>query len=482
MLAVAIAASLLGSPHAARLFDDFTTYNSTIWEYADGSMGTTDGCKVWYLKNHSEVNASLSAGAGFGLRMLMSSTPCYADRDACHGAKMAADHIGSNTPTLYGDYLLVMRAPYALASDGTITTPAAPSCNPGVYAYFTAGYVNKDGKWNEMNFGFHPDRDRNGTAVSCEHHDDSGKYHETTADLGFNCRSGFNTFVIRLRKGEISWLVGPGTASETELRKIHTAEATLTEPMTTRIILRTNFRNGDPGYMPEHHFEIKHFEFQPFQEAVPELVEYGASAPPGSVTPSSCPSTDKILENIGTGAGGRVTGLANVSSMEACCALCHGDYHDMCQGWIYGSTHSVLGLSIADAGYAPHNCAIMASNGPPKPVQGHVTGIVAGAPNPAPLPPEPVGVPCNADLDCSPVTSAQWRCKQHTSTPTTDNNCHLPGPGTQGNNTCACTVQVCGRGKIAPENRSMVQYLVIGDSISLGMNSDLTALVTADGQ
>ena len=63
-----------------------------------------------------------------------------------------------------------MRAPYQLG--GNDADPA--TCSDGVYAYFTAGYVNKQGKWNEMNFGFHPDRDMNGTSVSCEHHDDYG--------------------------------------------------------------------------------------------------------------------------------------------------------------------------------------------------------------------------------------------------------------------------------------------------------------------
>jgi hypothetical protein len=61
------------------------------------------------------------------------------------------------------------------------------TCDSGIYAYFTAGYVNTRGKWNEMNFGFHPDRDNHGTEVSCEHHDDSGGYHETSVKLGFNC-------------------------------------------------------------------------------------------------------------------------------------------------------------------------------------------------------------------------------------------------------------------------------------------------------
>mmetsp|Transcript_8544 Transcript_8544/g.21996 ORF Transcript_8544/g.21996 Transcript_8544/m.21996 type:complete len:282 (+) Transcript_8544:15-860(+) len=239
------------------LDDSFTTYNSSVWEYADSSMGVTDGCKVWYLKNQSMVNANLSLGQGRGLRMVMSASPCKANTTACNGAKMAADHLTSVAAHLDGDYELKMRAPYQVGTDGDV-------CNPGVYAYFTAGYVNKDGKWNEMNFGFHPDRDNGGTAVSCEHHDDTGSYHETTVPLGFNYRKTFATFKVIRTKDRIDWAVGKGD----ELPKtIHSVDAKLTEPMTTRLIFRTNFRDGDPGFMPDHVFEIAHFKFFPRTDA-----------------------------------------------------------------------------------------------------------------------------------------------------------------------------------------------------------------------
>merc|ERR1712194_77304 len=135
--------------------------------------------------------------------MLMSSTPCKAHPAACEGAEMAADHVSSVANHHYGDYELRMRAPYTVNGSGG-------TCNQGIYAYFTAGYINADGKWNEMNFGFHPDRDNNGTQVSCEHHDDSGGYQETNVKLGFNYRESFNTYVINLRKDSITWQVGHG--------------------------------------------------------------------------------------------------------------------------------------------------------------------------------------------------------------------------------------------------------------------------------
>jgi len=243
------------TPAAAARSDTFVTYNASMWSFADKSLGTTDGCKVYYLKNHSRVNAALPLGEGAGLSMLMSGDACKNNPRACEGATMAADHLTSTAAALHGDYTLRMRAPYQIGS-----TSSPPACNPGVYAYFTAGYANKSGKWNEMNFGFHPDRDSNGTAVSCEHHDDTGGYHETTVALGFNYRASFNTFVIRCTEGKLAWLVAEGSGP---LKEVHSAAATLTEPMTTRLIYRTNFRDGDPGLMPDHSFEISHFSFTP---------------------------------------------------------------------------------------------------------------------------------------------------------------------------------------------------------------------------
>ena len=147
----------------------------------------------------------------------------------------------------------------------------------------------------------------------------------------------------------------------------------------------------------------------------------------------TCP--DRILPDTGIGGGGTVTALANVSSQAECCALCHGDYHDECSGWVYGPTP---GADTPEK-LAKHNCAIMAKNGPPKAVPRHITGVSKDAPPPPP--PAPTGKPCNADVDCTPTTATNWRCKQHTASPSAENNCHIPGPYTKGNNTCACTVQ-----------------------------------------
>jgi len=244
-------------PPAGLLYDSFTTYNDSLWAYSDMEMGTTDGCKVWYLKNHSTVGANLSLSEGPGLRMLMSSTPCRQDPEAsCGGAKMASDHVGSTSSFGFGDYELRMRAPHVAQAD---------TCSHGIYAYFTAGFVKGNGEWDEINFGFDPDRDNNGTTVSCQHHDDKGGYHMTSVELGFNYRASFNTYVIQLRKDSITWLVGHGKQPGIELKTVHQVKTTLSQAllMTTRLIMRTNFKNGDPGYMPDTVWELSHFKFTP---------------------------------------------------------------------------------------------------------------------------------------------------------------------------------------------------------------------------
>ena len=149
-------------PPAVPRIDDFATYNSSMWSYADRSLGTTDGCKVYYLKNHSRVGAALSLGEGTGLAMLMSGTPCAANPAMCQGARMTADHLTSTSSALYGDYALRMRAPYQIGGSSL-------TCNPGVYAYFTAGYVNKDGKWNEMVITLRAPMSARVRCTSCSH-------------------------------------------------------------------------------------------------------------------------------------------------------------------------------------------------------------------------------------------------------------------------------------------------------------------------
>ena len=198
---------------------------------------------------------------------------------------------------------------------------------------------------------------------------------------------------------------------------------------------------------------------------------------------ATCP--DKVYPGMGTG-GPNAAAILNVSGMGECCDLCHGQYHDECVTWIYGEvgTH----VDSMGEGYPPHNCAIMPSYHAPRPTAANTTsGVVAHPPAPGPSPPPPggMGAPCNADLDCAPSDASTkfWRCKADGGKPprNASNNCHIPGPGTAGNASCACLWQKCSATPATPTNASATQLLVIGDSISQGMEGDLKKLVNGKG-
>eukprot|EP00041_Stephanoeca_diplocostata_P008147 m.118021 g.118021 ORF g.118021 m.118021 type:complete len:258 (-) comp17196_c0_seq2:595-1368(-) len=239
--------AILWCTHAQQGFqDNFTRYNTSEWIYANDELFTGLGAVVYYEKNHSKVNHTLSKGQGKGLVIVMEA--CQHVEDGCKGSKMASGHLQTAENHLYGDYELRMRAPYTVDGDGT-------TCSEGIYAYFTAGFYRENDTWNEVNFGFHPDRDVNGTCVSCEHHADTGGYKTDIVNIGFNYREDFHTYVIRVRENSLEWLV--------DGRRVHNESARLTHPMHTSLILRTSFREGDPGVMPTAYFEIEYFRYTP---------------------------------------------------------------------------------------------------------------------------------------------------------------------------------------------------------------------------
>ena len=85
-------------------------------------------------------------------------------------------------------------------------------------------------------------------------------------------------------------------------------------------------------------------------------------------------------------------------------------------------------------------------------------------------------IPCHEDVQCNVSSSLGWRCEADLTAPLPQGNCHLPGPNTAGNVSCSCSEQTCeSYPSVNPLNGT--KYLMIGDSISLGMQSDVeTAL------
>eukprot|EP00051_Salpingoeca_urceolata_P028261 m.485908 g.485908 ORF g.485908 m.485908 type:complete len:302 (+) comp24063_c0_seq1:72-977(+) len=97
--------------------------------------------------------------------------------------------------------------------------------------------------------------------------------------------------------------------------------------------------------------------------------------------------------------------------------------------------------------------------------------VAAPAPNTAP--------PCRSDEDCLHSGTQFWRCgKSPAHIP--GGNCHLPGPGTAGNASCVCGMPKCAQGNYnKPEHPDWKQYLMIGDSISMGQKELVFNALTA---
>jgi len=178
-----------------------------------------------------------------------------------------------------------------------------------------------------------------------------------------------------------------------------------------------------------------------------------------------------LLNNTGVCGSGAF--VANVSDIQACCALCHSPEHSAkCVGWTFGlTTFGDMNDELMSAfGYPPHNCALTPSIYGPRSVSDHISGIGD----------VPVSIPCNEDQQCMLFNTTSWRCEKNGSaTPTPLNNCHLPGPGTAGNSTCSCQTPKCQLGPSSPANASLIQYLMIGDSISQGMFKYVKANLTS---
>lgn len=191
--------------------------------------------------------------------------------------------------------------------------------------------------------------------------------------------------------------------------------------------------------------------------------------------PITC--TDKIYNASSIYQGATLVASLNLSDQGACCASCHQTYKDECVAWEW--TGKATGS---------HNCDLFAKVGPVKSgFPGRVSGISPHVPQPPPPPPGPVGAPCHNDGDCAASWGGvNWRCLAHSAPASAANGCHMHA--LTHNSTCACQPSGCGGGGSleAAGRRSdfedgAIKYLVIGDSISEGMQADLTALLQPDG-
>ena len=167
-------------------------------------------------------------------------------------------------------------------------------------------------------------------------------------------------------------------------------------------------------------------------------------------------------QNCGTiynnsGCGGKGAIVFNVTSQSECCEKCAAY---SCVTYTYGQTETRVSWQEQ---FPTHNCAVMSYYREPRSVEGHICGVPS---SPAPSP--DTGVACNADISCLSHGGANWRCGVDPNAKGSNANCHKPGPGTQGNQTCSCQTQHCQQTHVQPQT-GKIQYLMIGDSISLGM-------------
>lgn len=74
--------------------------------------------------------------------------------------------------------------------------------------------------------------------------------------------------------------------------------------------------------------------------------------------------------------------------------------------------------------------------------------------------------PCRSDADCG---ADLWRCQEasNSTPPSPEGACHLPGPTTPGNSTCACANATCDAVVTLSANAGP-RFLMIGDSVSIG--------------
>jgi len=200
-----------------------------------------------------------------------------------------------------------------------------------------------------------------------------------------------------------------------------------------------------------------------------------------SMTAAAVQCPDKLLANYSIYQGGIVAAQRNLSDQADCCSLCHGDMKDECVAWEWIDQRVV---------HSPdHNCDIYAKAGLPKQFPGRVSALSSHAPTPTPPGPPSGARPCNSDGDCESLwNTLNWRCLEDShATPSAVNNCHMHADTY--NTTCACLPSPgCGGGgaslqlaAAAADDDATTRLLVIGDSISEGMESDLSALLKTDG-
>jgi hypothetical protein len=219
------------------IYDDFTSRDESTWKWTDKSLEHKK--TAFYLKNHSEMNATLSHNEGHGMILTISDKPCKWNSKLCKGVAMASSHVQTKGDHGYGDYEARFRAPH---------NPKDNSSSDGVTSYFTSGYAKVDGNWNELNFRV----GGGGSNIVCNVHADKSKKFSKTVSLGFDNRKGFHTYMIRNRPTYVEFFI--------DSKSVYKVSTTLSDKMHTSLILRPS----QSGSYPTHVMEYSYFKYTPY--------------------------------------------------------------------------------------------------------------------------------------------------------------------------------------------------------------------------
>jgi len=172
--------SLLLWPAAAQIYDDFNSYNTGVFQKADGwTNGNPFNC-TWRSDSVSFANGVMSLTI---------------DRDSGNPPYKAGEY-RTNANVSYGLFEVSMKASKALGTTSTFFTYTGPSeNNPWDEIDIEIIWRNPDGSLNQ-----------NGILQTNYYTNGVGN-HETKVNLSFDSSAAFHTYAFEWRPGTIKWYV-----------------------------------------------------------------------------------------------------------------------------------------------------------------------------------------------------------------------------------------------------------------------------------
>ncbi len=170
-----------GDPSYSPFTDNFDTYNTTLWQKADGwTNGDPFDCG-WQADN-----VFFNSGI---MTLQLDDTGC-----PCSDRNYASGEYRSNGHYQYGTYTVRMKA---VAQDGVVSS------------FFIFTGPSEGNPWDEIDIeitGNHP------TQLQTNYYTNNVGGHEAVVDLGFDASADFHTYSIEWLPDMINWYVGDDPA------------------------------------------------------------------------------------------------------------------------------------------------------------------------------------------------------------------------------------------------------------------------------